>query len=334
MSWENNLWPEWQIESEIGSGSYGKVYRIRRQDIGGTFYAALKVISVPRNDEEVRSLRNSHMNQNQIVEYYRRFARKMAQEFAVMERLKGNTNIVSYEDHKIVPKPNGIGVDVLIRMELLTPMSSIVINGECGEAEAVRIGIDMCNALAVCEREGIIHRDIKPGNIFISNHGNYKLGDFSIARMDSTYQSERSPQGTYAYMAPEMFSGKSYDKTIDIYSLGLILYRLLNNGRAPFLPDPPTALTPVMMEEANNRRLRGETFRAPINASAELSRIILKACAYQSIDRYRSAEELRADLEAYKMLLPADAVNHSKRNASAANSDPAMRSFFATAGDL
>lgn len=329
MSWRSGLWPEWQIEGEIGAGSYGKVYRIRRQDIGGTFYAALKVISVPRNQEEVQSLRNAKMDDKQIVDYYYRFARKLAREFAVMERLKGNTNIVSYEDHKIVPHPNGIGVDVLIRMELLTPMSKVLADCECSEPEAIRIGMDLCNALMVCDRENIIHRDIKPGNVFVSSHGDYKLGDFSIARMETVNLTEGSPQGTYAYMAPEMFAGRSYNKTIDLYSLGLILYRLLNNGRAPFLPQPPAALTPNAVEEANKRRLQGDPMPPPVNASPPMADIIMKACAYRSSDRHQSAKELYEELKRC-----GEAEPPQKREIPTAEMLASMGDYFKTAGDL
>jgi len=324
VSWKRSLWSEWQIEDEIGAGSYGKVYRIRRQDIGGTFYAALKVISIPRTAEEVQSLRNAKMNDKQIVDYYYRFAQKMAREFAVMERLKGHTNIVSYEDHKIVPHDNGIGVDVLIRMELLTPMSKVLVNSECSESEAIKVGLDLCNALMVCEREKILHRDIKPGNVFVSNHGDYKLGDFSIARIDDNNLTAGSPQGTYAYMAPEIYAGGAYDKTIDLYSLGLILYRLLNNGRAPFLPPPPTPLTPNLLEEANRRRLQGDPLPAPANSSMKMTKIILKACAYLNKERYQSAKELYDDLRSCGEL-------SSEQEADAG---APMGVFFTSAGDL
>lgn len=297
MSWEKELWPEWKVESEIGAGAFGKVYKIKRQDIGGTYYAALKVISVPRSYDEINALRNANMDERQITEYYHRFANELSREFSVMEKLKGNTNIVSYEDHKIVPHTDGIGWDVLIRMELLTPLPQHLNQKGCDERDVIQIGIDICNALILCERENIIHRDIKPGNIFISNYGDYKLGDFSIALTASRSRMEFSPQGTYLYMAPEVHLGKRYDLTIDIYSLGLILYRLLNNGRAPFLPAPPEPLTPEIIENSNKRRLQGEIMPKPVNASMTMASIILRACSFEPGSRYQSAREFQKALE-------------------------------------
>lgn len=300
MGWKEKLWPEWNIEEEIGAGSYGKVYKIKRQDIGGTYFAALKVISVPKDEDEVLSLRSAEMDDEQIRDYYQRFAKKLSAEFAVMERLKGNTNIVSYEDHKIIPRENGFGFDVLIRMELLTPLNKHLNASTVGEHELLKLGIDMCSALSVCEREQIIHRDIKPGNVFVSARGDYKLGDFSIAQTADLNRTEGSPQGTYSYMAPEIFMGKPYDSTIDLYALGLILYRMLNSGRAPFLPLPPEPLTPALIEQANEQRLKGKQLPPPAYASEKMSEVILKACAFDRADRYQTAEQLQDALRACK----------------------------------
>ena len=297
MTWKKELWPEWQIEGEIGAGAFGKVYKIKRQDIGGTYYAALKVISVPKSHDELDILRGANMDDRQITEYYIRFADDLSREFSLMERLKGHSNIVSYEDHKIVPHPDGIGWDVLIRMELLTPLLRHLDQRGCGEQDVIKIGMDICDALIRCEQEGIIHRDIKPGNIFMSNHGDYKLGDFGIALTAAKARMERAAHGTFAYMAPEMYHGKRYDLTIDVYSLGLILYRLMNHGRAPFLPPPPSAIDSELVEEANNRRLRGEALPKPEQASSALAGVILKACAYHRNDRYQTAGEFKSALE-------------------------------------
>jgi serine/threonine protein kinase len=79
-----------------------------------------------------------------------------------MDRLKGHTNIVSYEDHTVIPHENKIGWDILIRMELLTPLTDYLQNHKFSEDDVIKLGIDICKALTLCERYSIIHRDIKP----------------------------------------------------------------------------------------------------------------------------------------------------------------------------
>lgn len=336
-SWRDKLWPEWQVECEIGSGSFAKVYKIRRQDIGGTYYAALKVIPVPGDTEELGT--RDPQAREKLSANFLGFAKELSREFALMERLKGNSNIVSYEDHKIVGRSDGFGWDVLIRMELLTPMLDHLGRSDCPEPEAIRLGLDICSALVLCQRENIIHRDIKPGNIFVNHFGDYKLGDFGVAMNTGLGWQERSARGTYPYMAPEMFRGKSYDATIDIYALGLILYRLMNHGRAPFLPPPPEVLNTRMVEEAHSRRLSGEPLPPPRNASRALAAVILRACDPDPRRRYPTAADFRQALEHCAGRIPERPMTATLSPAAPAparreESTDQMDRMFQFAGDL
>ena len=168
----------WKIVREIGSGSFGKVFEIEREDFGYTY----KAITIPQDPTEAERLMDDSMDEQNVTKYYRGFVQELVDEFQLMSRLKGETNIVSYEDHKVIPHEDGIGWDILIRMELLTPLPKYAKKHGMSQADVVRLGIDICKALEICRRHGIIHRDIKPDNIFVSERGNFKLGDFGIAR--------------------------------------------------------------------------------------------------------------------------------------------------------
>jgi hypothetical protein len=153
--------------------------------------------------------------------------------------------------------------------------------------------------------KGIIHRDIKPGNIFISSFGDFKLGDFGIAReMDKAGGSMSTKIGTPAYMAPEIAVGIRYDNTVDIYSLGIVLYRFLNHNRLPFIDQRLQEITYNDQETAILRRHRGEPLPAPAEASRQMADIILTACRYNPAMRYRSAAELKSALESVKNPAP------------------------------
>ena len=95
MTWHKYLWPEWQIVNEIGSGAYGTVYKIRREDASGVYFAALKVLTIAINNETIGLPPGDQSN-------YKGFAEEASKEISFMERFKGNSNIVSYEDHRIV----------------------------------------------------------------------------------------------------------------------------------------------------------------------------------------------------------------------------------------
>ena len=293
----SRVFENWTIMRKIGAGSFGAVYEIRREDFGETYRAALKVITVPQNDAEIDSLRAEGMSPEDIRRYYYSLVEELVREFAIMAKLKGTGNVVSYEDHRVIPHSDGFGWDIQIRMELLIPLMTYAKEHPFARRDVIRLGVDMCRALELCQKYNIIHRDIKPENIFVSENGDFKLGDFGIARSIERTMAGLSKKGTYSYMAPEVYTGAAYGFNVDIYSLGIVLYRLLNRNRTPFLPDPPEPITARNREEALVRRLSGEQMVMPYYAQGRLGEIVLKACAYNPNYRYESPTRMRQELE-------------------------------------
>ena len=288
----------WNVTRLLGEGGYGKVFEIERSEFGQTYRAALKVITVPQSSAEVRSVISEGMSVSQAEAYFHGIVEELMHEFSIMFKLKGTANIVSCEDLRVLEHPDGIGWDILIRMELLHPLLPYVYEHPMARRDIIRLGIDICKALELCQRYNIIHRDIKPENIFISDNGDYKLGDFGIARTIERTTSGLSKKGTYSYMAPEVYAGREYGFSVDTYSLGLVLYRMLNKNRGPFLPQPPEAITFSSREQALGRRISGEALPRPFYGEGRLGEIVLKACAFDPKDRYSSPQQLRQELEA------------------------------------
>ena len=289
---------DWNIVSCLGEGSYGKVFEIERSEFGQTYRAALKVITVPQSSAEVRSVISEGMSVSQAEAYFHGIVEELMHEFSIMFKLKGTANVVSCEDLRVLEHPDGIGWDILIRMELLHPLLPYVYQHPMARRDIIKLGIDICKALELCQRYNIIHRDIKPENIFISDNGDYKLGDFGIARTIERTTSGLSKKGTYSYMAPEVYAGREYGFSVDTYSLGLVLYRMLNKNRGPFLPQPPEAITFSSREQALARRMSGEPLPRPFYGEGRLGEIVLKACAFDPKDLYSSPQQLRQELEA------------------------------------
>ena len=297
----HSAWPDWEIVRMLGRGSYGTVLQVRRTDIAGTSHAAIKVISIPAGAEELISLRAEGWSDAEIRNHLRKTAQDFAAEVRLMEAVKGHTNIVSIEDYKVVEHPEVLQWYILIRMELLTPLQMRIQAQPLSEAEVVKLGVDLCSALSVCRRHNIVHRDIKPENIFINSTGDFKLGDFGVARSMERLTTGFTRTGTYTYMAPELFNGTLASSKlnavarVDIYSLGMVLYVLTNYNRIPFLPD---GQMPSAQERADALalRMRGGKLPPPACASKQLAEVILKACAYRSEDRYQSAYEFRGAL--------------------------------------
>ena len=289
------IWNEWEIECLLGEGASGKVYKAKRKDIKET-YSAIKVIEIPQNESEIREARAEGMEDTEIKEYFKGFVDDLVEEITLLETLKEAKGVVGISDYKVVEKEGKIGWTIYIRMELLTGINDYIKNNKIEENDIINLGIDLCEALEYCERLKIIHRDIKPENIFITKFGEYKLGDFGIARRLENTSSIMSKKGTYLYMPPEVYKGEEYDKTVDIYSLGLVMYKLGNNNRTPFLPPAPNAITYRDKEKALMMRMQGEKIPKPENMTDELYAIIEKMIAYNSKERYKNAKQVKEDL--------------------------------------
>jgi len=296
----SNIWSEWKVIDQIGEGSYGKVYKIIREEHGFTDQSALKIIQIPKNSAELNSVRSEGHDDFSIRTYFESIVKDFVNEIKIMASLKGMTNIVSIEDYKVVERSSEIGWDIYIRMELLTNFIDHITGKKQPESEIIKIGQDVCSALELCARNGIIHRDIKPENIFVSSHGDFKVGDFGIAReMDKT-RGFMSAKGTPSYIAPEVELSKEYGVTVDIYSLGIVLYKLLNNNRLPFMDQNTSQIMYHDYENAKIRRLRGEALPAPVEASRSMADVILKACQFDPAKRFKTAAEFKAALGAVK----------------------------------
>lgn len=290
------VWPEWHEDCVLGEGSFGKVYRARRVEYGRTFYSAIKVLKVPKSTQEVKAARAQGMNDEEIRAYFRSMVDGLLNEITLMDNLKGAKNIVTIDDYKIMERPGEIGWEIFIRMELLTPFDSFASKPDYTQGDVIRLGVDLCSALEICEQNQIIHRDIKPDNVFISRFGEYKLGDFGIARKLEASMANLSRKGTLNYMAPEVYRGEEYGSSVDIYSLGLMLYMLLNKNRMAFLPPWPQPIAYKDNESAFSRRLSGEALPLPDGATESLGRVVVKACAFRPQERYQTAAQFREAL--------------------------------------
>lgn len=298
MSVENlaKIWPEWEIEKQLGRGSYGVVYKAVRRDNNVESHAAIKVISIPSDESEVDSLRSEGLDMDGTRTYFKGIVDDFVSEIQLMESLKGIQNIVSVEDYKVVERTDSIGWDIYIRMELMTPFNTFVCDKKLNEKDVIKLGIDICTALEICGQRNIIHRDIKPENIFVNDFGYFKLGDFGIARKLENMTGGLSQKGTFNYMAPEVANSNTYDARVDTYSLGIVLYRLLNGNRLPFLDTEKQLLNPNERKNAVERRIRGEELPAPCEASPEMANLILRACAYNPDMRFASATAMKEAL--------------------------------------
>lgn len=289
----NRIWPEWKVEKEIGQGSYGTVYKCVNET---KEYCAMKVISIPQNEHEMSEVISEKMSVEQSREYYKDIADDLIKEIEILKALKGTKNIVEIYDAQIIEKEDGIGWNILIRMELLTDFNTYISDKQLSEKDVIKLGADLGNALSVCHKAKIIHRDIKPENILVDDEGNFKLGDFGVAKQMEKTQGSMSVKGTYNYMSPEVFAGKKCDGRADLYSLALVMYKLLNNNRLPFIDPNKQIVRYSERQTAFEKRINGEELPPIQGISNELNAVILKACAFKPNDRQKDIDELNKEL--------------------------------------
>ena len=280
----------------IGSGSKG------RTTVYKTDQVARKVICCQTQKYTGKDLKKEEEIFLQKVKDDLSFRKSIVNEIQCWMKLNPKNNIIPMYGFEIFswicPEYNRIGADCEVEM----PLAECITNSinkyvlrkqkanfeEKSEDEGVilQIGIDLCTALIAVHKENIIHRDIKPDNIFLLNE-HFCLGDFGIALDQNNPQylsadSSMNQVGTYAYWAPEQADGKIADQRTDIYSLGLVLYELADT--APMSSHYKDRIYEHILPELSAHISKG------------LKSILRNACAYSPDHRYQTAEEFKDDL--------------------------------------
>lgn len=287
------------IDEKIGEGAFGTVYKVSKTNASGTYIRALKHISLPGARQYADVLNSMGGDYSKADDYFAGVLQELVNEIQIISALseEGARNIVRYYENDIRVTDSPKRYDIYILMEYLMPFPEYAYANELSVRDVIRLGKDVLVALISCHENGVIHRDIKDDNIFVTAKGTFKLGDFSVSKQLKDGSRAESMKGTPNFIAPEIYLGKGkYDATVDIYSLGIVLYRLLNKNRNPFMPNFPRTFDSDDEDLAFQRRMNGEIPDLPLEADNVLGEIIVRAMKPRD-ERYDSAKAFLTELE-------------------------------------
>lgn len=281
MDMHNVRWPGWQAVRPLGGGAAGEVFEIQHYGPAGIESGALKVLQLPRDPASIQQLLDQGEELEAVKQRFHARADQVMGAYGLMAALKGHPNVLACEEPDIQPMADGIGWEVTVKTELLTPVRTVAPD------QVARLGADVATALALCHERGLVHEGVKLSNVFASEQG-YKLGDFGAAKATGM-----PCGGDVRCMSPEMYWGMGYEARSDVYALGVLLYTLLNGGCLPLTAPGADAQA---INDACVHRLTGEALPLPATGDERLQQIVMQACSYEPAKRQASAMELRTQL--------------------------------------
>ena len=268
----------YEVVAELGRGAMGVVYKARDPQIDRT--VAVKTVALWGQDpDEETEFRLRFMNEAQAAGRLHH-----AGIVAIFDVGKNPDNQTPYIVLEYVP---GESLNRILAREKKLPL-----------ARALQLAEEIAEALEYAHVQGVVHRDIKPGNILVTEDGHAKIADFGIAKLNlAHFTIPGRVLGTPAYMAPEQLSGEGVDGRSDLFSLGVILYAMVT-GHSPFQGNSATT---VCFKVANREPVAASAF--DLNLPGELDEVISRAMAKDPEQRYQSGAEFAQDVRQLRQLL-------------------------------
>lgn len=225
----------------------------------------VKIISVPASPAQMDALllSGAYSDEASALAYYKDVANEIIAEIDIQKRLSEQEGFIPYNAWQLEPKEDGKGYDIYLLRSYNRTLELHFKRHTFTHLDALNLGLDLCAAMSVSRRSGYLYVGLKPGNIFVTDQAQYKIGGLGFIKLDSLKYMSLPEKSRSIYTPAEISDAYApLNTTIDIYAIGLILYQAYNNGELPF----------------NGEITPGDKLPPPIYADYEMSEIILKAC--------------------------------------------------------
>ncbi len=246
----------------------------------------VKIISIPASQVQLDALllTGAYKDPADAMDYFKEVSDGVVKEAEQLQSLSRLDGFLSYDSWQVAPMEDGkLGYQVYLRSPYKRSLEKYMRRSLMTHLETVNLGLDLCAALAVCRRAGLLYVDLKPGNIFISKDKSYRIGDLGFVSLDSLKYTSLPGKYRSPYSPPEVRNElNTLNETVDVYALGMILYQIYNDGTLPAPPKEPE-----------------DPFPAPANADYEISEIIMKAVAPNPKERWQDPMAMGQALVAY-----------------------------------
>ncbi len=242
----------------------------------------VKIISIPASQSKLDALllAGAFQDEASARDYFQELAQGIVEDAVLLQRLSRLEGFVSYENWQIVPMEEGTGFDVYLLSPYRPTLEKYLQRNPMTHLGAVNLGLDLCSALAACRRSGYVYADLRPGNVYICENQEYRIGDLGFIAQASLSYCSLPDKFHSDYTPPEISDAySSLNSTLDIYAVGLILYQAYNGGVLP--PAGQQPLPP------------------PEYADYEMAEIILKACATDPAARWQDPTQMGQALVNY-----------------------------------
>lgn len=246
----------------------------------------VKVISVPASQVQVDAmlLTGACKSQEEALVYFQDLADDVIKEAQTLDKLAKLEGFVGYDGWQCAPKEDAVGFDIYLLGTYKRSLERFFQKDTMTQLGALNLGLDICASLAVCRRSGYLYADLKPGNIFVNDGKEFRIGDLGFISLSSLKYTSLPDKYRSVYTAPEISDAYSaLNDTIDVYAAGMVLYQAFNGGTLPFTTETrPEGPLP-----------------APVFADYEMAEIILKACDPDPANRWQDPIQMGQAIISY-----------------------------------